>query len=188
MVSARVHPGSRFNVLLAEDREHSVEHWFHQLPRLLEPQGVRSFVARTGNEAMQIVESVQIHAAVIDLDTPPGAPTRRPAPGSKTAGAAGRAAGINPGGGLWLLDVLRRASHRPPVVVVNDVRLPPAQVQRLLNEALRLGAFSVVDRPNDLHDLLVVLRRLLDRAYQGQWPVPGDPSTDQPDGGPSRRS
>jgi DNA-binding response OmpR family regulator len=178
MLNVRNHPDARFNVLLAEDLQHAPEHWTRQLPRLLEPQGVRSYVARTGSEAVEIVQSVRIHAAVIDVDTPPSSIA------SRRSGASGSAAA----GGLWLLDVLRRVQHRPPVVVVNDVRLSPVQVQRLLNEALRLGAFSVINRPDDLEHLLAVMRRLLDRTYRGQWPPPeGDPNVENP-GEPARRS
>ena len=43
---------------------------------------------------------------------------------------------------------------------------------RLLAEALRLEAFSVLDRPVELEQLLEVLRRLLARYYGGLWPEP----------------
>lgn len=178
MLNVRNEPGARFNVLLAEDQPHPVEHWTHQLRRLLEPQGVRSFTVRTSREAMDLVESVEIHAAVIDLDTPPGTISRR------TAQPAGRLSGDALAGGLWLLDLLRRAQQRPPVVVVSDIRLAPAQTQRLLAEALRLGAFSVLQRPSELDELLAVMRRLLDRQYRGQWPSATQPP--HPGGEPPR--
>jgi CheY-like chemotaxis protein len=155
----------RFNVLLTEDREHAIEHWTRQLPRLLKPQGVTAYVARTGREAVEIVETVQMHAALIDLSTP--ADENEPA----------TIRGLPTPGGLWLLEVLRRLPNHPPVVVVNSHALTPRQIHRFLNEALRKGAFSVVNRPVQLEDLLAVIRRLVDRQYDGAWPKPFDDDT-----------
>lgn len=159
----------RFNVLLTEDREHAIEHWTHQLPRLLEPQGVQAYVARTGREALDLAGRLEIHAAVIDLLTPPS--------------DADRAATRGPGG-LWLLELFRRLPRRPPIVLVSNHAYTPAQAQRLLNEALRLGAFSVINRPVELEALLAVIRRLVDRRYDGAWPArrpaPGEPTPPPP--------
>ena len=41
---------------------------------------------------------------------------------------------------------------------------------RALNEALRLGAFSVMEKPVDVEQLLGVFRRLMDKRYRGNWP------------------
>ncbi len=155
MVNVRLHP-ARFNVLLTEDREQAEEHWVNQLPRLLEPQGVQAYVARSGKEAVDITMSVRIHAAVVDIATP---------------GESSDA------GGLWLLEMFRRLPDRPPTVVVNNRLITQRQAQRLLADALRLGAFSVVNRPNDLDELLAVFRRLIDRRYRGQWPASQDDGT-----------
>jgi CheY-like chemotaxis protein len=160
MVNARQEDDVRFNVLLTEDREHAIEHWTHQLPRLLRPQGIQSFVVRTGREALEVVGSTRIHAAVIDLSTPAGASET----GERPSGGSGAQ------GGLWLLEVFRRLPRRPPVVVVNSMTFTPRDAQRMLNEALRLGAFSVINRPVELEALLAVIRRLVDREYRGQWP------------------
>jgi hypothetical protein len=49
---------------------------------------------------------------------------------------------------------------------------------REITAALRMGAFAVVDRPRDAHDLemmLEVLRRCLTRHYQGRWPGAASP-------------
>ncbi|MFP4145112.1 MAG: response regulator [Phycisphaeraceae bacterium] len=153
---------ARFNVLLTEDRERAVEHWTRQLPRLLEPHGVQAFVARSGREALDLASEQEMHAALIDVLTPPD-----PARSASQRGP----------GGLWLLEVLRRMPQRPPAVLVASQQLTPNQVQRLLNQALRLGAFSVVDRPMELENLLAIIRRLLDRRYAGNWPGP-DPHSD----------
>jgi DNA-binding response OmpR family regulator len=156
-------PDSRFNVLLTEDRDHAVGHWTRQLPRLLEPQGVRAYVARSGREAVAMVNDLQIHAALIDLATPQD---DSPEAGSSPVGLSG-------GGeaqGLWVLEVLKRLPTRPPIVMVNSRAIARVQAQRFLNDALRLGAFSVVNRPSDIEDMLAVIRRLIDRQYEGSWP------------------
>lgn len=152
-------PPPRFSVLLAEDPEHGAAHWTRQLPRLLEPQGVEAVLARTGREAVEVVGRMEIHAALIDLATPPG-------DSPSDQGDAAMAAGA-----LWVLEVSRRMPRRPPIVVVNSRIQSPQQVQRFLNHALRLGAFSVVNGPMNLEALLGTIRRIIDRMYGGQWPV-----------------
>ncbi len=151
--------GGRFNVLLTQDREQHIEHWTSQLPRLMRPLGVEAFVATTGRQALALAEEHQIHAALIDLHTPRG-------------DQAGHAGTTGSGGGIWLLEVLARRPQRPPVVVVNTRTYTPAAAQRYLNTALRLGAFSVIDQPIELDQLLRVIQRLIDRNYRGQWPTP----------------
>ncbi len=172
MVNARPQPeqphtDARFNVLLASDRQHAIEHWSRQLPALLQPQGVHAYVVGSGRDAIQVVETYAIHAAVIDLGTP-----RSP---------DARDRGVTPGG-IWLLEVFKRLPQRPPVVVVNPRTPAERQVQRLLNEALRLGAFSVLNQPVQLDALLSVIRRLLEREYRGQWPSPPPPVDDFDEG------
>ena len=61
-------------------------------------------------------------------------------------------------------------SCRKVCVVVNSRAIARIQAQRFLNDALRLGAFSVVNRPSDIEDMLNVIRRLIDRQYEGAWP------------------
>ena len=156
-----------FNVLLTEDREHAIEHWTRQLPRLLEPFGVRTWLASSGLNALAEADRTRFHAAVIDLLTP-----AEPAPTRSTPGAAGRAStggGARPGG-LWLLEVLQRRPNRPPIVVVDNGAYEWRRAQRYLNEALRLGAFTVISQPVNLEALLQAIRRLLDRRYAGHWP------------------
>ena len=158
--------GGRFNVLLTEDRDRPVEHWTRQLPRLIEPLGIHTHIARSAPEALALHAKITFHAAVVDLATPSG-------PGSAEAN-----------GGLWLLKVLRRSEAHPPVVVVNS-RATQRQAVKLLNEALRLGAFSVVNPPVQIERLLGAIHRLIDRRYAGQWPA-GPPQTadGEPHSGP----
>jgi CheY-like chemotaxis protein len=165
LVNVRIHPGARFNVLLTEDRLHAPGHWTEQLPRLLEPQGVASYLAHTGREAFAMAERLEFHAAVIDLGTPLG---------DDEESAPHHAASAPTGGlgdaGWWLLELFRRLPNRPPIVVVHSARYTDRQVSRLLTEALRRGAFSVLNTPVHLEELLRVFQRLVDRQYQGAWP------------------
>lgn len=161
MENVRFQPGARLNVLLTEDRPHAQEHWSRQLPRLLQPQGVVAFLARTGEEAIAVVERHEIHAAVLDLGTPRSS--------TRSAGSVGGGNGDD-AAGLWLLELFRRLPSQPPVVVINSPVINQRQVDRLLSDALRLGAFSVLNKPVRLEQLLEVFQRLIERRYQGAWP------------------
>lgn len=150
---------ARFRVLLTEDRARPDEHWTRQLPQIVRPMGVQASIASDSKQALAILESTSIHAAVIDLNTP--------APQNESAG------------GLWLLQVVQRLPHKPPVVVVNSHSYSQKQSNRMLNQALDLGAFSVVNWPVQIDTLLSTFQRLLERAYNNAWPpdVLGGPDT-----------
>ena len=152
MVNVRSHSGR-------DDPAADPDHWAVQLPRLLQPQGVRARVARSGQEAVRLTRSFHFHAALIDMATPRDEDDTRSTPDTP--------------GGLWLLDMLARDPRRRlPVVVVNSRAVTQTQVQRYLNEALRRGAFSVINhRPAGLEPLLNIIARLVDRLYDGQWPA-----------------
>jgi len=158
---------SRFNLLLTEDRPHDVgeQHWTSQLPQLLVSQGVNSLVVDSGEKAIALAERMEIHAAVIDLATPRGHDNALP----PRPGASSAFAGAGPGG-LWLLELFRRLPNRPPVVLLRKPAYSYVQAQRLLREALRLGAFSVMNKPVEIEQLLAVFQRLVDRRYSGTWP------------------
>ena len=102
--------------------------------------------------------SIRFHAALIDLSTP-------------TGNEIGRTASGGYPGGLWLLEIFRRLPSRPPTVVLNNNVYAPRQAQRYVNDALRLGAFTVINGPVEVEGLLAVIRRVVDRQYRGQWPV-----------------
>lgn len=154
--------GSRFRVLLTEDRARPDEHWTRQVPALLRPMGVEAHIASTGEQALDILQTGRVHAAVIDLNTP--------LPPNVSGGLANTSGGG--AGGLWLMQVIHRLPARPPVVVVNSRSYSQRQVQRLLNQALDLGAFSVINWPVQLDTLLATFQRLLERAYNNAWPPP----------------
>ncbi len=133
--------GHRLNVLLAERNDP----WTEQLPRLLEPQGVRTLQVRTVNQAVHVIEREPIHAVVVDIELPMEEGTvDRPAVEA---------------GGLKLLRVIRRLKPAPPAVVVRGRLFDRRTDDRQLAEALRLDAFSVLDQPVHLEQVLETLRR-----------------------------
>ncbi|WP_428388952.1 response regulator [Mucisphaera sp.] len=149
----------RFNVLLAEDPQRADADWATPLSRLLKPQGFVPLHAESGHQALELAEKQTLHAALIDLATPRH-PDKRPTGGTASPES----------GGLWLLEVLHRRPDAPPIVVVNNQRLDAAAFQRYVNAALQLGAFSVLNFPVRIEALLTVIRKLIDRRYQGNWP------------------
>jgi CheY-like chemotaxis protein len=56
----------RFTVLLANEQEG----WHQTVRGLLEPQGVQAISARSGREALDLLESQPVHAAVLDQQMP----------------------------------------------------------------------------------------------------------------------
>ncbi|MCB9838943.1 MAG: hypothetical protein H6813_06350 [Phycisphaeraceae bacterium] len=145
-------PGNRLNLLLSYGGWRS-ESWAHRLPQLLQPMGIHAWMAGSGTEASYLLRSQRVHLAVVDLALPLDAPD--------TAGASE--------GGVRLLQLLARLECPPPTIVVRSPRESRADA-RLLNQALRQGAFAVVDRPVQLELMLDVFRRALTRHYQNRWP------------------
>lgn len=157
----------KLTVLLTEDRDYPDEHWTVQVSRLLEPMGVAAYLARNGKEAVDLAAELEFHVAVIDLGTPKS-PRRQP---------TSRLHGTGPSlDGLWILEQLRRLPKRPPVVVVDGPAFSRSEAERVLRDALRLGAFSVLHKPVQIEQLLAVFQRLVDRRYEGYWPTNRPPA------------
>lgn len=171
VVQWKIQPNARLNVLLTLDRPHAAEHWTTQLPRLLEPQGVAAYAVTSVAEAVELAHELPIHAAIVDLGTPLGEArgASRGYTGGLSGGMPGGQTSADPSG-LWVLELFRRLPRRPPVVVVHS----PARSQResswILSQSLRLGAFSVVNKPVQIDQLLLIFQRLVDRQYRGNWP------------------
>ncbi len=150
----------RLNVLLTDQDQP----WSEQLPRLLEPQGVRAIRVDNVRDALDVVEARPIHVAVVDMAVPLE-PTSEPQRASREWVRRHRTPG-----GLKLLRVIRSMAPTPPTVVIRGRMFDPRIDDRLLAEALKLEAFSVLDQPVRLEQLLGVLRRLMERYYGGRWP------------------
>ena len=151
--------GGRLNLLLA-DSGWRTPSFADQLPPLLAPMGVHCLLARTAREATVIAERAlaareRIHIAVIDVETP------------VDESKSGRAQA----GGPLVLELLRRMTAPPATVVVRPRSPVMRDASRSLNDALRQGAFAVLDQPCPLESMLEVLRRVLARQHGGHWPV-----------------
>ncbi len=160
----------RLNLLLSYAGWRS-ESWVDQLPRLLEPMGVQSLRAGTGRQASDLIQTNPIHIAVVDLGLPLDAAALDAAQTHTLADETSE-------GGCRLLELLARLDAPPPTVVVKRGR-SARDDSRELSDALRHGAFAVIDRPSgtrDLELLLEVLRRALSRFYAGRWPLTPPPA------------
>lgn len=150
-------PDSRLNLLLSFSGWQQ-ESWADRLPTLLEPMGVTALRADTGRQAQEVIQTHRIHIAVVDLGLPLDLRDDT---------------GSTEGGGLRLLEILRRLQPSPPTVVVKRGRSHRDDT-REINAALRCGAFAVIDRPataQGLESMLDVLARALKRFYHDRWPV-----------------
>lgn len=160
--------GGRLNLLLsaAGHVPWRDEAWAEALPRLLEPMGVRAWRVRSGKEAAQVIRSMTVHIALVDLGLPLEGPTSAAAMDD-----AGGASGSGPvsEGGARLLDLLSRLASPPPTVVVKRGR-SHREDARTLCSALDAGAFAVLERPVQIETALEVMRRILTRHYSGRWP------------------
>ena len=129
---------NRLTVLLANEQEG----WHQTVRGLLEPQGVQTLSARSGREALHLIESRPVHVAVLDAQMPQL-------------------------GGLQVVKLMReemRTAAPPAILVANDL------TSTLLREALMMHVFSVLSKPVDLNVLLDALARVLRRHYESRWP------------------
>ena len=138
MVQTPVHT-NRFTVLLANEQEN----WHRTVRGLLEPQGVETVVARSGREALELMQRRPIHVAVLDQAMPQL-------------------------GGLQVVKLMRDLIHAPPAILLAN-----QLTTNLLHEALAMHIFSVLSKPVDFNLLLDALARVVKRHYEGKWPNEG---------------
>ena len=157
MVQHASQPG-RFKVLLANEQEG----WHQTVRRLLEPQGVQTLSARSGREALELIESTPVHVAVLDAQMPQLGgmqvirmmrESRRVEPGRVEAGRV-ESGKLEPG----------RVEVPAAILLANDLN------SHLLREALAMHVFSVLSKPVDFNVLLDALARVLRRYHESRWP------------------
>jgi DNA-binding NtrC family response regulator len=129
----------RLTVLLADENQD----WAQTVRGLLAPQGVQTVAARTGREALDLIESGTIHVAVLDQRMPQL-------------------------GGLQVVKRMREFPTAPPTILLAD-----HLTNHLLHEALGMKVFSVLSKPVDFNLLLDSFARVLRRYYESRWPNEG---------------
>jgi CheY-like chemotaxis protein len=150
----------RLNLLLTYGgwREHA---FADQLPIILDRIGIRCYRAESGDEASEVIRREQVHIAVIDLSIPMHPmSSRAQQPGARAVPAGPR-----------VLQLLRRLEQPPPTIVVRPRQVDPAESARNLADALRDGAFTVLDDPVPIESMLQALERVVRRHYRDHWPA-----------------
>src|SRR3954454_10855262 len=130
---------NRLTVLLANEQEG----WHQTVRGLLEPQGVQTISARSGREALRMIESQPIHVAVLDQQMPQL-------------------------GGLQVIKLMREMHKAPPAILLAN-----QLTNHLLHEALGMHFFTVLAKPVDFNVLLDALARVLRRYHESRWPNEG---------------
>ncbi|MCJ7543876.1 MAG: hypothetical protein MUP47_04815 [Phycisphaerae bacterium] len=113
------------------------EGWLPSLRRIVGPQWLTAYQVDSDSQLLEVVESGLADAAVLDE-------------------AARWSVDV-----IHLLRMVRRVDALLPVVVVTS-----RNDRRLLEEAMRLAAFSVVTRPLALEELLRQIHRMMLRLDQ----------------------
>jgi CheY-like chemotaxis protein len=130
-------PASRLTVLLADEQES----WHSTVRGLLEPQGVQTLSARTGREALDLIQTKPIHVAVLDQAMPQM-------------------------GGMQVIRLMREMPGAPPAILLTS-----QLTNHLLQEALGMHVFTVLSKPVDFNLLLDALARVLRRHHESRWPT-----------------
>ena len=134
-------PSNRVTVLLANEQEG----WHQTVRGLLEPQGVRTLSARSGREALDLLETRPVHVAVLDTQMPQL-------------------------GGLQVVKLMREHHKHEPAKVPPAILLANHLTNHLLREALSMQVFTVLGKPVDFNVLLDSLARVLRRYHESRWP------------------
>src|SRR5919112_746400 len=100
---------NRLTVLLADEKEG----WHDTVRHLLEPQGVQTLSARSGREALDLIEREPVHVAVLDQSMPQL-------------------------GGLQVVKLMRDRKNAPPAILLAN-----QLTNHLLREALSMQVFTV---------------------------------------------
>lgn len=109
--------------------------WPQALRNIFRPRGVNLLVAEEASDFVNIIEHKRIHATIVDMDS-------------------------EKANGLATIRIIRMDYPRVPCILLKS-----AAGESLLEKALRLDVFSVVDKPVDMAVLQEQLNRLFVKKY-----------------------
>jgi CheY-like chemotaxis protein len=138
---APIETSNRLTVLLA-DAPDAGPSWHQTVRGVLEPQGVQTLVARSGREALRLIETQPVHVAVLDAQMP-------------------QLGGLQV---VRLMQELLKSDAPPSILLANQMS------NHLLREALSMHVFTVLGKPVDFNQLLDALARVLRRFHESRWP------------------
>ena len=109
--------------------------WPMALRDIFQPRGVNLLVAQGINDFVQIIQQKRIHTTIVDMDS------------EKSSGMA-------------TVRIIRMEYPMLPCIM-----LASCTCESILNKALQLDVFSVIDKPVDLNVLREQLNRLFIKKY-----------------------
>jgi len=184
----------RLNLLLTPPAQSAgkSQPWHQTLSQLLMPLGVRTFEASDGPHAVELIERLPIHLAVVDARLPTisginvlqlvqrlreqhdRAQKQQPTQSAGFQFQMHVEEKTTEGQTQRRIEVRFDARPAKPVggpVVILIAPPPPQQDPQFLQEALKFNAFSVLSEPVDVNLALDTMARALKRFHQNQWPV-----------------
>ena len=123
--------GKDFSILIADDERHSRE----ALRDIVEPEGFRTYLASSGEEALDIVREDMVHLILLDMHMP-----------TLT--------------GLETLQLVRQIkATMPAILVTGDAS------ESLMRQAVQAHVYSVIPKPVSKNVVLYTVLRALTRSY-----------------------
>jgi len=105
--------------------------WPEALKSIFQPRGINLLVAGNSSDFMNIIRNKRIHTTILDID-------------SEKASA------------LAMIKIIRMSYPMIPCILLTS-----SAEQELLDKALQMNVFSVIDKPVDMN----ILREQLDRLF-----------------------
>ena len=189
---------SRLNLLVTHEdarpgnpRVGDLQRWYETLSQMLLPLGVQTFEATSGPQAVKLIEERPIHLAVVDTRLPdiggmnvlkliqkirdraerPDYLATQPDTQSPAFRFQMKVEEKSDAGKLQRRIEVKfdAATERMPVYPVVFL-LTPQPTDKMMQEALKFNAFSVLAEPVDVNLMLEMMARALKRFHQNHWP------------------
>jgi len=123
-----------YNILITDDDAGSRE----SIRDIVEPEGYQTFLACSGEEALDIVRDVPVHLALMDMHMPRMT-------------------------GLETMEMVHQINAIMPCILVTA-----DATEELMRQAFTVRAYSVIPKPVSRNVLLYTVVRALLKAYGGQ--------------------